>query len=178
MRCVLGMALFLVACGGDAAKEEPKPHKPPPSAAPSASAPVKAEGSKGDIADARKRALTNDDFAESETNRDPFRSFLPSFAVQVQVNKQHKIILERFGVEELKLAAIVAGESTSPRAMFIDPTGMGVTVVRGDHMSKSDATVTRIAPDRVFLQMEEDSGGKPKMVERVLELHAGELSTP
>ena len=51
----------------------------------------------------------------------------------------------------------------------------GVTVARGDHISKSDALVTRIAPDRVFVQIEEDAGsGKVKTTERVLELHAGE----
>ena len=60
--------------------------------------------------------------------------------------------------------------------MFVDPTGAGVTVLRGDHVSKADALVTRVAPDRVFFQIEEDlgGGGKPKSIERVVELHAGE----
>jgi hypothetical protein len=36
--------------------------------------------------------------------------------------------------------------------------------------------VTRVAPDRVFFQMNEDlgGGGKQKVSERVVELHAGE----
>jgi hypothetical protein len=60
--------------------------------------------------------------------------------------------------------------------MFVDPGGLGVSVVRGDHVSKADALVTRIAPDRVFFQLEEDmGGGKTKSIERVVELHAGEL---
>ena len=172
-----------VACG-EPAKDEPKPHKPPagggsapatPNAPPP---PAKLDPAKSELmAEVRKRQLSNEDFLEGENNRDPFRSFLSTFAVQVQVSKQHKIILEKFSIEELKLQAIVAGEATSPRAMFVDPTGMGIAVLRGDHISKSDATVIRIAPDRVFLQMEEDLGGKPKMTERVLELHAGEPST-
>ena len=33
-----------------------------------------------------------------------------------------------------------------------------MTVVRGDHVSKADALVTRVAPDRVFFQVEEDCG--------------------
>ena len=59
--------------------------------------------------------------------------------------------------------------------MFVDPTSMGVAVRRGEHLSKADALITRIAPDRVFLQIEEE-GGKGKPTERVVELHAGELS--
>src|SRR6266498_3862740 len=92
------------------------------------------------------------------------------------VKPQHRILLEKFGLEELKLIAIVGGNETAPRAMFVDPTGMGVTVARGDHVSKSDALVSRVAPDRVFFQMEEDTGqsGKPRVSERVIELHAGE----
>ena len=60
--------------------------------------------------------------------------------------------------------------------MFVDPTGTGQSVVRGDHVSKVDALVTRVAPDRVFFQVEEDlgTGGKPEVTERVVELHAGE----
>ena len=58
----------------------------------------------------RKRQLTNDDFKESATNRDPFRSFLTTFATQVvNVKPQHRILLEKFALEELKLIAIVGG---------------------------------------------------------------------
>jgi hypothetical protein len=64
---------------------------------------------------------------------------LSSFAVQTVVNKQHKIVLEKFALDELKLIAIVAGDDMASKAMFVDPTGMGVTVQRGDHVSKVDA---------------------------------------
>ena len=38
------------------------------------------------------------------------------------------------------------------------------------------ATVVRIAPNRVFFEWEEDQGGgKTRRVERVIELHAGEV---
>lgn len=127
------------------------------------------------LADVRKRQLVNEDFIESEANRDPFRNYLSSFAVQVVVNKQHKIILEKFALDELKLVAIISGEGMPPTAMFVDPTGMGVAVKRGEHLSKSDALISRISPDRVFLQIE-DEAGKGKPTERVVELHAGELA--
>ena len=93
------------------------------------------------------------------------------------INKQHKILMEKFSLDELKLIAIIGGEGSSMKAMFVEPSppNAGVSISRGDHISKSDALVTRIAPDRVFVQIEEDAGnGKVKTTERVLELHAGE----
>ena len=128
------------------------------------------------IEEARKRTLSKEDFTETEQNRDPFRSFLSSFATQQVRNKEHPIILDKFAIDELRLAGIVTGE-LAPRAMFIDPTGQGVTIVRGDHISKVDALVTRIASDRVYVRIEEDTGtDKPRVTERQIELHAGELS--
>jgi Tfp pilus assembly protein PilP len=180
----LAVALLLVAACGE---DKPEPPKKPPMPANRASpvnaltpAPPAADQTKeGLLAEVRKRTLTNEDFAEGDNNRDPFRSYLSTFAVQVVVNKQHKIMLEKFALDELKLIAIVGGEGAPSKAMFVDPGGMGVAVQRGDHVSKADALVTRIAPDRVFFQIEEDTGagGKPKTVERVRELHAGEVST-
>ncbi|HEY1587999.1 MAG TPA: hypothetical protein VGH63_20005 [Polyangia bacterium] len=176
--------LILAACGGDGdqGKGAPPPHAPPKPAAPAGS-PVASlqpgvEQSKDSLLqEVRKRQLTNDDFKETANNRDPFRSFLSTFATQVvNVKPQHRIILDKFALEELKLTAIVGGNGMSPKAMFVDPTGTGQSVVRGDHVSKADALVTRVAPDRVFFQIEEDlgAGGKPKVTERVVELHAGE----
>ena len=174
-----------------AAKPAPAPAAAAPSAAPSPGAPPAAPTAKTPaspvgpppmpaklsvLEEARKRVLTKDDFVESDTNRDPFRSFLRSFASTVVINKDHKIILEKLAIDELRLAGIVTGE-LQPRAMFIDPNGQGVTIVRGDHISKADALVTRIAPDRVYLRIEEDTGtDKPRITERVIELHSGELT--
>jgi Tfp pilus assembly protein PilP len=182
---VLALALSLVGCGGEE-KSTPLPARPsarpgaaPPGSPTAALQPTLEQSKEQLLAEVRKRQLTADDFKESPTNRDPFRSFLTSFATPVVVNKQHKVLLEKFALEELKLVAIVSGDGVQPRAMFVDPTGMGVSVVRGDHVSKADATVTRIAPDRIFFQMEEDLGtGKPKIAERVIELHANENVTP
>jgi len=179
------VALVLAAACGDDAKDRaaPPPRPPPRAAAAPAGSPVAAlqpgvEQSKESLLqEVRKRQLTNEDFKETATNRDPFRSFLSTFATQVvNVKPQHRILLDKFALEELKLVAIVGGNGLSPRAMFVDPTGTGQSVVRGDHMSKADALVTRVAPDRVFFQIEEDlgGGGKPKLTERVVELHAGE----
>ncbi len=180
---IIGAMLGLAGCGGTPPEPEPKPKPPAAAVAAAPATPVAQLGSALEqskeslLAEVRKRQLANEDFVESETNRDPFRSYLSTFAAQVVINKQHKILMEKFSLDELKLIAIVGGEGSAMKAMFVEPTppGAGVTVARGDHVSKSDALVTRIAPDRVFVQIEEDAGqGKVKTTERVLELHAGE----
>jgi len=192
MRLVITTAFVVMAvgCGPDVPDPKaPPPKAPPPSAAPAAAPASPAAAAVAAarpplnpnkdalLAEVRKRQLGNEDFQEGEANRDPFRSFLSTFAVQpTVVGKQHKIIMEKFTLDELKLVGIVSGDGVSPRAMFVDPGGLGVSVVRGDHVSKADALITRIAPDRVFFQMEEDmGGGKTKSIERVVELHAGEM---
>lgn len=178
----LGLALALGAgCSDEPPHRPPPPPSPAPKAAPAAppGSPVAAlqpgidQSKEALLAEVRKRQLTSDDFKESPSNRDPFRSFLTTFAAQVvNVKPQHRILLDKFALEELKLIAIVGGNGTQPRAMFVDPTGTGVSVVRGDHVSKADALVKRIAPDRVFFQLEEDlgTGGKPRLTERMVEL--------
>jgi Tfp pilus assembly protein PilP len=181
---VIAAVVAVAGCGPDVEKgtaPPPTPIKPAgkaPAGSPIAALQPGVEQSKEQLLqEVRKRQLTNEDFKESPTNRDPFRSFLTTFATQaVNVKPQHRIVLEKFALEELHLIAIVGGNGTQPRAMFVDPTGTGITVVRGDHVSKADALVTRVAPDRVFFQLEEDlgGGGKPKVTERVVELHAGE----
>jgi Tfp pilus assembly protein PilP len=184
MRRAMWIGVMLVAGCGDSPPPEPVPHPPKAAAAgaPQAGpvsqlAPTVEQSKEALLAEVRKRQLTNEDFVESETNRDPFHSYLSTFAAQVVINKQHKILLEKFALDELKLIAIVGGEGSTMKAMFVEPSppGAGVTVQRGDHISKADALVTRIAPDRVFVQIEEDAGGgKVKTTERVLELHVGE----
>jgi hypothetical protein len=182
------VAIAIAGCGDN---ESGKPiNIPPPPPKPGAAAPGAPvaklqpgvdQSKEALLAEVRKRQLSSEDFRESPANRDPFRSFLSTFASQViNVKPQHRILAEKFALEELKLIAIVTGSDMQARAMFTDPSGGGVTLVRGDHVSKADALVERVAPDRVFFQLEEDlgSGAKPKLVERVVELHAGENIAP
>jgi hypothetical protein len=150
------------------------------------------------LAEVRTRKFKNEDFVEADTNRDPFRSFLSDFSGgPIITEKQYPILAPKYSLDELKLSMIVGpgteglkgasriahdaiGRHVEPAAMFIDPTGMGVKVVRGNHLSKADAKVIRIEPDksRVYVEIREDlGGGKSRPVERVLELHQGELNT-
>jgi type IV pilus assembly protein PilP len=181
-KSLLALSLLIVGCAEED-RSAPPPKKPPPAPAKSTAtaglqaAPVPSKEQL--LAEVRKRQPSNDEFSESDNNRDPFRSFLSTFAVQPPiVSRQHKIVLQKFALDELKLVAIVGGEGMPARAMFIDPGGLGTLVQRGDHVSKADALIARIAPDRVFFQIEEEAGnGKSKAAERVVELHAGEILT-
>jgi type IV pilus assembly protein PilP len=81
---------------------------------------------------------TENDFVESDRNRDPFRSFL----VQNQpVNRvalnQRKVELAEYSIDELKLVAIVQG-GDQPRAMFVDPTGKGTVVYKGTFVCRPE----------------------------------------
>lgn len=81
---------------------------------------------------------TENDFVESDRNRDPFRSYL----VQSQpVNKtalnQRKIELSQYSLDELKLVAIVTGGDQS-RAMFVDPSGKGTVVYKGSFVCRPE----------------------------------------
>jgi type IV pilus assembly protein PilP len=183
----LATPLSLSGCGGPEKEPAPAPKKKKEGGGggrATANAPAAAlqrpidQSKEALLVEARKRQLMKEDFTESDANRDPFRSFLSTFAVQVTMNKsQHKIVLDKFALDELKLIAIITGELPA-KAMFVDPSGKGVTVSRGDHVSKVDAVITRIAPDRVFFRIEEDSGtDKQRNSERVIELHAGEAAT-
>jgi Tfp pilus assembly protein PilP len=186
MKAPFALAVLLVAgCGSDAPPEPPPKPKAatpaPASGAAAAQQPTVDQSKEALLAEVRKRQLTNEDFLESDNNRDPFHSYLSTFAAQVVINKQHKILMDKYSLDELKLIAIVGGEGSPLKAMFVEPSPpmVGQTVVRGDHISKADALVTRIAPDRVFVQIEEEAGnGKVKMTERVIELHAGEAAQP
>ncbi len=78
------------------------------------------------------------DFVESDRNRDPFRSFVvQNQAVNTQALNQRKVELAAYSIDELKLVAIVMGSDQS-RAMFIDPTGKGTVVYRGTFVCRSE----------------------------------------
>jgi type IV pilus assembly protein PilP len=79
------------------------------------------------------------DFAETEANRDPFRSFAELFGGRVTgaVQAQRKVVLEEFSVEELRLIGIVTRINPA-KAMLVDPRGQGHVVHRGDFVGKPE----------------------------------------
>jgi len=161
---------MLVAC------DDPPPPAPPPSApgAPPPGAPP--PPSQAAPAPQPRLELTDVDFLEGPNNRDPFRSFLAEFKTSGarRTIVQRKVILPRYGLDELNLIAVVTGRAVRPRAMFRDPSGLGVTVKRGDRISKSNAKIKRILRDSVVVEVEERSEDTQQAAERVIELHPKE----
>ncbi len=122
-----------IACGSSAPTSAPPPPPPAARTAPAASAaastlPPELKGPE----------YTENDFVESDRNRDPFRSFIiQNQQVSKQALNQRKVELAQYSIDELKLVAIVQG-SDQPRAMFVDPSGKGTVVYRGTFVCRPE----------------------------------------
>ncbi len=131
---VLALAMCLVpgaiACG------ESKTTAPPPP--PSHVAPVASTSPSALPPELSGPEYTENDFVESDRNRDPFRSFIvQNQPVNKQALNQRKVELAQYSIDELKLVAIVQG-SDQPRAMFVDPTGKGTVVYKGTFVCRPE----------------------------------------
>jgi type IV pilus assembly protein PilP len=140
------LSILLVACGGDAPKDTGAP-KPPGTAAPAAAPPPAAGGAAdggappsptANMPPLPKRDFQERDFAESDGNRDPFRSFAADLMAQ---NKrtylvQRKVLVDRYALEEVKLSGIITGAPSY--ALLIDPTGFGWHARVGDFVGKPE----------------------------------------
>ncbi|HVH43671.1 MAG TPA: pilus assembly protein PilP [Labilithrix sp.] len=104
-----------------------------PVAAPDAGAPVAA------VATAPRMEFGENDFAESDRNRDPFRTYANVIGPEVKkvAHVQKEVILPQFSLDELKLVAIVTG-GEYPRAMVVDPGGKGWVIKRGDWVGRPE----------------------------------------
>ena len=127
----LGAPLLLgvVACDVPTNSAPPPPNRTPPSTSASGSSlPPELKGPE----------YTENDFVESDRNRDPFRSYLvQSQPADKQMKNQRKIALAEYSIDELKLVAIVTGAEQA-RAMFVDPSGKGTVVYKGSFVCRSE----------------------------------------
>lgn len=134
-------ALALVACSADkvlTAANTGNTSAPAPVAAPKpvASVAPAPAGAKVDFAE--------NDFVESDRNRDPFRSYASLFAPSQDKKvapTQRLVLLNQYSIDELKLVAIVTG-GEYPRAMFVDPQGKGWVLKRGDWVGRPEIVHT------------------------------------
>jgi type IV pilus assembly protein PilP len=121
-----------VACGTPTVTSTGAP-PPPVRVAPSASA-----AASGLPPELKGPEYTENDFVESDRNRDPFRSFLVQ---QQPANRealnQRKVELAQYSLDELKLIAIVQG-SDQARAMLLDPSGKGTVVYKGTFICRPE----------------------------------------
>jgi hypothetical protein len=87
----------------------------------------------------QKLVLRDEDFVESERNRDPFRSYAISSgkqgAPEPAPDPQRPVVMPDTAVEEMRLIAVVLGLSR-PKAMLTAPDGVGYVVQRGDYLGK------------------------------------------
>jgi type IV pilus assembly protein PilP len=126
-----GTPLLALACGTTTVSV--------PAPVPSArTAPVASATASGLPPELKAPEYTENDFVESDRNRDPFRSFLVQ---QQPANRealnQRKVELAQYSIDELKLIAIVQG-SDKPRAMFTDPSGKGTVVYKGTFICRPE----------------------------------------
>jgi len=127
-------SLLCIACGTETTTsggDQPPP--PPPRGAVAAKPPADAG------ADAKKIEFQEQDFVETERNRDPFRSFAATFNKNAErlPSKQREVMLDQYSIDELKLVGIVTGGAEN-RAMLIDPTGKGWIIKRGLFIGKEE----------------------------------------
>ena len=86
---------------------------------------------------------SENDFVESDRNRDPFRSYVTIFVEKTvrRAENQRIVVLEQYSIDELKLVAIVNG-GEYPRAMVVDPTSKGWVIKKGDYIGRADIVHT------------------------------------
>lgn len=125
------------------------------------------------------------DFAESEHNRDPFRSFEADFKLKAPQVAQRAVIMPNTPIDGMRLIAIVMGLS-QPKAMLVDEKGVGYVTTRGDFVGRADVVqgggaeglpvtlnwrIERIRDNEVVLLREDPSApGRPPLT-RVIPLH-------
>jgi len=87
-----------------------------------------------------KLVLRDEDFVDSERNRDPFRSYTIVTGIkgapEPLSDPQRPVVMPQTAVEEMKLIAVVLG-LTRPKAMLTAPDGVGYVVQRGDYLGKA-----------------------------------------
>lgn len=142
----------------------------------------------GPTTDAGIRTLpefSEDVFAEADVQRrDPFRSYARSFRLEVPKVVQRQVLLSEVSIDQMRLIAIVSG-GIDPRAMVVDPMGVGHVVKRGDFVGRSEVVqaggeegipvtlnwrVDRIRPNELVLTREDPTSPNQVPLSRVIPL--------
>ena len=184
------LAAVSAGCGDDPKPPPPKKAAPAGAAAPRPGAAASAAPSPTvDMPPLPKRDFQERDFAESDSNRDPFRSFAADLIAQgkTRILIQRKVLVDRYALEELKLVGLVQGAPS--RALLIDPTGLGWDAKVGDFVGKPEMVhsggptgtdvpinwrVDRIRPSDVVFIREDPSHPEIPPTTRVIALRAVE----
>lgn len=132
---------FVVALSGCGEEEPVQVTSPsPPTAAPPRAA-IK-QGAKEEVKEPKELPPPVDfqetAFVESERSRDPFRNFAKVFVDEArgEVRSQREVVLEQYAIDELRLVALIQ-RIDPPRAMLVDPSGVGHVVQRGQFIGRA-----------------------------------------
>lgn len=176
-----GVLMLLLSAG---CEEEAAPAARP--AATTAAAPQ--AGTTGAVAgalDTTVATLQDNDFVESEGNRDPFRSYADAFKGKGPVVAQRSVLMPNTPVEAMRLIAIISGVE-QPRAMLVDEKGVGHVTTRGDFVGRAEVVqsggaenlaitinwrIDRIRDNEVVLAREDPTGPNRPPLTRVIPLH-------
>ncbi len=138
---VLGVVVLLTGSGcGDDKKGGLFGDSPPTPPPPDRGGAPKAAASDGAAdAGAPKVVFREEDFVETEMSRDPFRSFIKTFADEDKsgAKTQREVLLEEYSIDDLDLVGIVTG-TAEHRAMVLDPHGTGWIIRRGQFIGKAE----------------------------------------
>ena len=181
------LAVSSVACGGEQEAEKPAKGAKPGAAKTRASA-------KAATAEPEKQAAPPVgppiDFNDSANLRDPFFSYAREFAQEAKkrVRSQRDVVLDQYGLDELKLAGLVTGIRPA-RAMLIDPTKKGHVVHEGQFVGRAEVVqggasgadyeinwrVDRIRESDIVLVREDPSNPDVPSATRVIQLRPDEM---
>jgi type IV pilus assembly protein PilP len=130
------------------------------------------------------------DFNDSALLRDPFLSFAREFAEEAKkrVRSQRDVVLDQYGLDELKLAGLVTGIRPA-RAMLIDPTRKGHVVQEGQFVGRAEVVqggasgadyeinwrIDRIRDSDIVLVREDPSNPDVPSATRVIPLRPDEV---
>ena len=130
------------------------------------------------------------DFNDSSVMRDPFLSYAREFAEEAKkrVRSQRDVVLDQYGLDELKLAGLVTGIRPA-RAMLIDPTKKGHVVHEGQFVGRAEVVqggasgadyeinwrVDRIRDSDIVLVREDPSNPDVPSATRVIPLRPDEV---
>lgn len=182
--------LFIAAGLAASGCEDPVQVGPPAPSAPVAPQPQQAGPAEAEEVDAGTARAEHqlEDFVESESSRDPFRSFADLFERRPVDQPQRSVIMPTTGVEQMRLIAIISGVAR-PRAMLVDTAGVGHVVERGDYLGRADVVQTggaegmpvtlnwrvdRIRPNEVVLSRDDPTEPNRPPLNRVIPLREEE----
>lgn len=143
---------------------------------------TKTDGDEADGDEAGEFRFGEDDFIETQGNRDPFRSFMDAFVSKLVSTPQRAVVMSTASIDEMRLVALVNAASED-YAMVVDSAGVGYTLRRGDYVGRSEVIqvggaegvpvtlnwrVDRIRPDALVLSREDPMGpNKPPLIKAI-----------